>query len=498
MTILLSAILAAATLQPQLDALARLPGEPQIVSAAGIAKSEEPILTIENAGAFDPAPAKRRLVILGSAGDETAGQAVIDAVRWLKTSAPDSIKTRWIVSAMPMTAPDPTEAGALTRWVTFQAPDLIVEVGSTGTSLQLPDVRIARVPAASVGDVLPGLLTPAAETSALHKRLVDRVQRPPLDIARVLAKRYPETPGISYIPSVAWNQTLRLSAMTGDASLRAKVLEQTKPWLIGEKKLFGDRIQLTSIAGTLIFAELAASGEAAAGPLADEGATFAAKEKSPSVPEYGQGWTDDMFMASAILTRMNGRPGHERDMDVAARLVIAYAAKLQQPSGLFNHAVDGPAAWGRGNGFAALGLFHVLSRMRDDDPLRPRILDIFRTQMSAVRRQQAPDGMWRQIIDDPAAYREETATAMLLTAMARGIRLGWLDQSYRPIVDRAWRALSAHVVGDGTVIDVCTGTGSGPTQRYYFDRQAITGADDRGGAMALLASMEMAELLGRR
>jgi len=62
-----------------------------------------------------------------------------------------------------------------------------------------------------------------------------------------------------------------------------------------------------------------------------------------------------------------------------------------------------------------------------------------------------------------------------------------------PFVERAWRGLAAHVVDDGTVIDVCTGTGAGPTPRYYFDRAAITGADDRGGAMALLASMEMYE-----
>jgi rhamnogalacturonyl hydrolase YesR len=80
---------------------------------------------------------------------------------------------------------------------------------------------------------------------------------------------------------------------------------------------------------------------------------------------------------------------------------------------------------------------------------------------------------------------------MLLTAMARGIRRGWLHASYRSAVDRAWRALAAHVAEDGTVIDVCTSTGAGPTKRYYLDRAAITGADDRGGAMALVAAMEM-------
>jgi len=102
--------------------------------------------------------------------------------------------------------------------------------------------------------------------------------------------------------------------------------------------------------------------------------------------------------------------------------------------------------------------------------------------------------MWREVIDEPGSYREETATAMLLTAMARGIRLGWLDASYKTAVQRAWQGLLAHVAEDGVVIDVCTSTGAGPTKRYYLDRAAVTGADDRGGAMALLAAMEMYEL----
>jgi len=33
-------------------------------------------------------------------------------------------------------------------------------------------------------------------------------------------------------------------------------------------------------------------------------------------------------------------------------------------------------------------------------------------------------------------------------------------------------------------------SGAGPTPRYYYDRPAIEGPDDRGGAMALVAAME--------
>jgi hypothetical protein len=479
------ALVVAATLRPQLEAIAKVPGEPSAVSAAGITKAEDPILTIENASAFDPGATKRRLVMVGEG--EAAPEAVLEAVRWLKTTAPAAIRRQWLVSAMPEVASDPTDALSLSRWVTFQAPDLVVEVG-VGGAVHLEGVPTERVSATGTIAALQRLLGAATRSgSPLRATIGARIRRTPLEIARLLAKRYPEVPSISYIPSVSWVNTLRLGTMNGDASLKQKVLGQTAPWMSGEKKLFGDRIQLTAVAGAMVFAELSKmDGGGAAETLAREAAALAAAIKPDGIAQYGQGWTDDMFMASSILSRTG-------NVDAAAKLLRSYAARLQRPDGLFNHAVDGPAAWGRGNGFAALGLIEALTAMPDQHPSRTALLEIYRRHMAAVKTQQSPDGMWREVIDDPAAYREETATAMLLTAMTRGVRRGWIDRSYAPVIQRAWRALAAHIVADGTVIDVCTNTGGGPTRRYYFDRQAISGPDDRGGAMALMASVEMME-----
>src|SRR5206468_6645992 len=111
--------------------------------------------------------------------------------------------------------------------------------------------------------------------SALHQTIVSRVRREPAAIARLLAKRYPETPSISYIPAVSWVNTLRLAELTGDASLETKVQNQIAPWVSGERKLFGDRVQLTAVAGVMVFDAIGASA------LADEGAKLAAAEKSP-------------------------------------------------------------------------------------------------------------------------------------------------------------------------------------------------------------------------
>ena len=533
-----------ASLETDIKELAALPGEPRIVSAAGITRRETPLFTLENPSAFDPASTKRRLVIVGGLdGDERGARAVLAAVRWMKTRAPKAIRDRWIVSALPMADPadpdgrsggrarpqpfrfppvkgfyeDPEqpESRYVWRWVGYQAPDLLVEIRGDASGSDAPEsltaalrdgraAGLGRTPTAVVSASAPPadlvrLLAGVRERSPLHAAIATRIARTPIDIARLLAGRYPAAPSISYIPALAWINTLKLSALTGDEALRAKVLAQVQPWLSGEKPLLGDRIQLTTVAGTMVFADLAkADGDdganAVARRLALEGADAALKEKADGLPQYGQGWTDDMFMTAAILARtasMRDR-GRDRgqDLDRVAQLLIAYAGRLQQPDGIFHHATDGPAAWGRGNGFAAFGLMEALTAMPPTHRLRATLIEIFAKQMRGLATWQAPDGMWREIIDRPGAYREETATAMILTAMARGVRLGWLDRSYAAIVDRAWRALSAHIVEDGGLVDVCSGTGAGPTARYYFDRPAIEGADDRGGAMALVAAME--------
>jgi hypothetical protein len=492
-----TAVLAAPPSIDDLQAVARLPGEPSIVSAVGTTRDGQPILTLENSSAFDLEPMKRRVVVYAGAGSDASSSAVLEAVRWFKTQAPRELRDQWSVSALPAAAFAEGDEKSFARWSTFQAPDLAIEFVDEDDARPIgfaADAHTWVVPPLKRNEIFESILRREKPgRSNVHETIWSRVNRDPLTIAKLLAAKYPGTPSISYIPSVAWMNTLRLGSITGEPSWRAKVDRETAPWRSGEKPLFGDRILLTTVAGTMVFADLAASGDAQARALADQGAALAMKERTPGVAEYGGGWTDDMFMAASVLARAGAR-GDSQALATAVRLLKAYASRLQRPDGLFNHAPDGPAAWGRGNGFAAFGLMETLTVMPASHSDRAALLDIFRHHMTVARAQVAPDGSWREVIDEPASYREETATAMLMTAMARGIRLGWLDASYRDTVDRAWRALAAHVADDGTVIDVCTSTGSGPTKRYYMDRQAITGADDRGGAMALAAAVEMYEL----
>jgi rhamnogalacturonyl hydrolase YesR len=116
--------------------------------------------------------------------------------------------------------------------------------------------------------------------------------------------------------------------------------------------------------------------------------------------------------------------------------------------------------------------------------------------MRALAPLQDENGMFREVLDYPGAYPEYSGTAMIATAMIRGIRRGWLEAAiYQPIVDRAWMAILSRTGSDGRLVDVAESTGTrGLTQQDYLRRAAILDIDPRGGAFAMLFATEMVGL----
>lgn len=117
--------------------------------------------------------------------------------------------------------------------------------------------------------------------------------------------------------------------------------------------------------------------------------------------------------------------------------------------------------------------------------------------MRALLQHQDPTGMWHQVTGHPESYRELTATSMIAVAMMRGLRSGWIGRRrYEAATGRAWYALRSRIAPSGELVDsfapARTGTGKQTSPRAYRGRTAILGRDPRGGAMALLVSVERA------
>ena len=131
-----------------------------------------------------------------------------------------------------------------------------------------------------------------------------------------------------------------------------------------------------------------------------------------------------MFMDVPILAMAGALTGERRYFDMAARHVTFMQRIVLRPDGLYRHQASTDAAWGRGNAFPALGLALTLSEFPKEHADYSRLLASYRAHMAALAHFQDENGMWRNVIDRPGAYPEYSATAMIATAMLRGIRTG--------------------------------------------------------------------------
>jgi rhamnogalacturonyl hydrolase YesR len=165
-----------------------------------------------------------------------------------------------------------------------------------------------------------------------------------------------------------------------------------------------------------------------------------------------------------------------------------------RPDGLYRHQPATDAAWGRGNGFAALGVALTLSELPRGTEAHAHALRSYRNLMATLLQWQTRDGLWRNVVDYPGAYAEFTATSMIGFALQRGLRNRWISgHRYSDAVERAWRAVNSRTSSSGTFIDVCESTARMTSLDQYLKRTAILGEDARGGAMAMLFATELME-----
>jgi len=202
-------------------------------------------------------------------------------------------------------------------------------------------------------------------------------------------------------------------------------------------------------------------------------------------------WIDDMYMITAVQTQAYRATGEKSYLERAAKTMVAYLDKLQQPNGLFYHAPDAQFYWSRGNGWQAAGMTELLLSLPKDHPLRPRIVKGYNLMMESLLKYQSDDGLWRQLIDHPESWVETSGTGMFTFAFVTGVKKGWLPKKiYGPAARKAWLGLAKHIDANANVTDVCVGTNKGFSVQYYMDRARAVG-DLHGQAAALWSVMAL-------
>lgn len=325
-----------------------------------------------------------------------------------------------------------------------------------------------------------------------------RENRSPELVAKQLAAVYGQKlQSLSYIPSFAVIGRLRLAQMTGDEQAKRHCLELADD--------LSQRIENREIkngpeaAGLVIVPEVAplVSPAAAARNLRIlRRVADTALDESGSPRECMPGhneMSDSVFMGCTILAACGKLTGESRYFDACEKHFDFMRSLCEREGGIYRHSPLCDAAWGRGNGFPAIGLTMSLDLLPKDHPAYEKFRQAADKLLTAVLKHADP--MVHQVVDHPESYQEFSGTAMCAIASLL------LEQQRRPDepknetraqwVDDAWLELKRRTSEQGELIDVCESTGKQKTLEDYFRRKAIRGRDDRGGAFALLLATQL-------
>jgi unsaturated rhamnogalacturonyl hydrolase len=337
--------------------------------------------------------------------------------------------------------------------------------------------------------------------SPARRELQRRRARSATALVQELSQTYgTKLDSVVYIPAVALMARVRLGTLQGENTALADVERIVSPYVSGQKPTLPEKPSASHLSGHLIFADLALATK---NPRYTELVLNAADlgfnergEPKQAMPHHSE-MSDAVFMGGPILAAAGALTQNEKYFDMLDRQLRFMWKLCRREDGIYRHSPLDDAAWGRGNGFPALGLALCLEYLPEEAAVRADVLQALKDHLQALVPYQHPTGMWHQVIDHPETYREFSSTCMITFAMAQGIRRGWLDrENYAPVIARSWPAIRQRVGPQGSIVDICTGTGKQQSLQDYFHRTAILGKDERGGAMGMLIAAEMAHHTG--
>lgn len=168
-------------------------------------------------------------------------------------------------------------------------------------------------------------------------------------------------------------------------------------------------------------------------------------------------WSDAAYMAPPFLA-VAGQPRE------AVKQIEGFRDRLFDPEKhLYSHVWDEgeqvfhrKACWGVGNGWTAAGIARVIRSLPEEMSSEKRQLATYAKEvLNGCLAHQREDGLFHDIVDDPATFVETNLAQMLAYTIYRGVAAGWLEPAFREHADRMRQAARAKVDEYGLVQGVC-------------------------------------------
>lgn len=188
-------------------------------------------------------------------------------------------------------------------------------------------------------------------------------------------------------------------------------------------------------------------------------------------------WADTIFMAAIFLSKFGALTGEKKYIDEAVKQLILHIKYLQDPAtGLFYHAWDvdndnamSAALWGRANGWCIVSAVDILENLSEYREEVQYVKDAFNRQLEKLEQIQRRSGAWNIILDRSDSYLETSTTALFTHGFFKGIKMGWFDEKYINMINKARKSVLNNIAADGEVLKVSCGTPVMLTIDAYID-----------------------------
>lgn len=114
------------------------------------------------------------------------------------------------------------------------------------------------------------------------------------------------------------------------------------------------------------------------------------------------------------------------------------------------------ACWGGGNGWSAAGMAVVIDLLPDSKRSeRGELITRTRELLDGCLVYLRDDGLFHDVIDDPATFIETNLSQMLAYTIYKGVDSGWLERFYLPYADRMRNAAHTKMDAMGLIQGAC-------------------------------------------
>ncbi|CAJ1317445.1 glycoside hydrolase family 88/105 protein [Paenibacillus nuruki] len=236
-------------------------------------------------------------------------------------------------------------------------------------------------------------------------------------------------------------------------------------------------------------------------------------------------WLDGLYMGAPFYAEYIREFADIKDYsDVTQQFKLCYQHTRDAQTGLLYHAWDekkeqpwcDPTTglsknfWGRSMGWFVMALVDVLDILPEDQEDRSTIIQMLSETMEALMKvQDQASGVFYQVLNLPDAkgnYLEASASCMILYAVAKGLRKGYLPERYQVKAEQIRKGIIEEFItiteeGLINLNKTCQVAGLGGkdkrdgTYAYYISEPII--CNDPKGIGAFILAMAEAELLNK-